>query len=71
MKPRKNLPLGYRDTDLEQRILLNTYKNKGITSEKNKVTTNMLKRGYSIEDICAITNLSLENVEKLKIKFSK
>ena len=26
----KKVPLGYRDTDLEQRILLNTYKNKGI-----------------------------------------
>ncbi len=83
MKYSKKLPLGYRDVDLEQRILLNTYKIEGLREGKiegikegeekgiKKIATNMLKRGYSVEDVCAITNLSLENAEKIKIKFSK
>ena len=40
---------------------------KGI----EKIASNMLKKGYSVEDVCAITNLSLENAEQIKIKFSK
>ena len=74
----KEIPLGYRDVELEERILMNTYKKEGIregeergkeqgkTAEKYNVATNMLKRGYSVEDVCAITNLSLENVKKLQ-----
>ena len=66
----KKLPLGYRDVELEERILMNTYKKEGIREgeEKGKknIASNMLKRGYSVEDICAITNLSVENVKKLQ-----
>ena len=74
----KKLPLGYRDVELEERILMNTYRKKGIKeglakgeergkkSEKQNIASNMLKRGYSVEDICAITNLSVENVKKLQ-----
>ena len=74
----KEIPLGYRDVELEERILMNTYKKEGMregeergieqgkTTEKYNVATNMLKRGYSVKDVCAITNLSVENVKKLQ-----
>ena len=74
----EKLPLGYRDVELERKILMNTYRKEGlregyaigqkIGEEKVKkdVATYMLKMGYSIEDICTIIDLNPKIVEKLK-----
>ena len=74
----EKLPLGYRDVELERKILMNTYrkegiregyaigKKEGIDKVKKDVATYMLKMGYSVEDICAIIDLNPKIVENLK-----
>ncbi len=41
---------------------------KGITQKQKVTIKNMLVRGFSIEDICAIAECSVEEVEKLRLE---
>ena len=69
----KKVPLGYRDTDLEQRILLNTYKNKGVREGLKegeargieKTAKNMLDLNVDINTISKATGLSINTIMKL------
>ena len=77
MKYSKKLPLGYRDVDLEQKILLNTYKiegrNEGLKEGLQqgeakgieKTAKNMLDLKVDINTISKATGLSIKTIMKL------
>ena len=81
MRYSKKLPLGYRDTDLEQKILLNTYKiegrneglkeglqegeARGIEKGKEQTAKNMLELNVDINTISKATGLSINTIMKL------
>jgi hypothetical protein len=63
MREIKQLPQNEAEPILK---LPNSWKEKGIREEREKITRTMLKEGLSIEIIARVTGLRQEEIEKLK-----
>ena len=70
----KEIPLGYRDVELEERILMNTYKKEGIREgeERGKEQRSLetakylLKKGFKEDIILGASGLTRKELNKLR-----